>query len=102
MTVFDDDAPRFTVRVAYGTSQRTTRLFRGEFAILRDRDRAAFEAAGLSYDSKFNLGQALDLPYSSEWFSAPPSAPNGNTPRLGMLHPSMMRAVQAAFAAAGS
>ena len=99
MTVFDDDAPRYTVRVAYGTSQGTTRLFSGEFAILRDRDRAAFDAAGLSYDTKFNLGQAVDLPYSSDWFSGPPAAPIGNTPRLGMLHPSMMRAAQAAFRA---
>ena len=35
LVVFDDDAPRFEVRVAYGTSQRTTTLHRGEFTILR-------------------------------------------------------------------
>ena len=42
LAVFDDDAPQFTVRVAYGvgTSQRTTTLHRGEFSILRDRDPA--------------------------------------------------------------
>lgn len=37
LVVFDDDAPEFTVQVAYGTSQRTTKLYRGEFAILRDK-----------------------------------------------------------------
>ena len=45
LAVFDDDAPRFEVRVVYGTSQRTTMLHRGEFSILRDRNAAAFGAA---------------------------------------------------------
>ena len=60
LAVFDDDAPQFTVRVAYSTSQRTTTLHRGEFSILRDRNPVAFETAGLSYDTKFDLKQALD------------------------------------------
>ncbi len=100
LAVFDDDAPRFTVRVAYGTSQRTTSLYRGEFSILRDRNPAAFAAAGPSYDTKFNLKQAVDLPYTTGWFSVPPAAPHGQTPRLGVLHPSLVRAVEAAFRAA--
>ncbi len=100
LVVFDDDVPHFEVRVAYGTSQRTTTLHRGEFSILRDRNRAAYEAAGLSYDTKFDLKQAIDLSYTTEWFSVPPAAPHGQTPKLGTLHPSLMRAVQAAFEAA--
>ena len=100
LVVFDDDMPHFEVRVAYGTSQRTTTLHRGEFSILRDRNRAAYEAAGLSYDTKFDLKQAIDLSYTTEWFSVPPAAPHGQTPKLGTLHPSLMRAVQAAFEAA--
>lgn len=62
LAVFDDDAPQFTVRVAYGTSQRTTTLHRGEFSILRERNPAAYESAGLSYDTKFDLRQSVDLP----------------------------------------
>ena len=100
LAVFDDDVPQFTVRVAYGTSQRTTTLYRGEFAILKDRNVAAYEAAGLSYDTKFDLKQALDLPYTTEWSSVPPAAPHGQSPKLGTLHPSLVRAVQAAFEAA--
>ena len=100
LTVFDDDAPQFVVRVAYGTSQRTTTLRRGEFSILRDRNPTAYAAAGLSYDTRFDLKQALDLPYSKEWFSVPPAAPHGQTPRLSVLQPSLVRAVQAAFRAA--
>ena len=100
LVVFDDESPRFTVRVAYGTSQKTTTLHRGEFSILRDRNLAADEAAGLSYDTKFDLGQAVDLPYTTEWFSVPPAVLHGQTPKLGTLHPSLVRAVQAAFRAA--
>jgi len=100
LVVYDDAAPNFTVRVAYGTSQRTTQLHRGEFAILRDKNPAAYRAAGLSYDTKFNLRQALDLPYNTEWFSVPPAAPHGQKPTLGTLHPSLVRAVEAAYRAA--
>ena len=100
LVVFDDDAPHFSVRVAYGTSQRTTRLYRGEFSILHERNPVAYVAAGLSYDTKFDLRQVLNLPYNTEWFSVPPAAPYGQTPKLGVLHPSLVRAVQAAFRAA--
>ncbi len=100
LEVFDDDAPQFFVRVAYGTSQRMTSLRRGEFSIERSRNLAAFEAAGLSYDTKFDLKQVLELPFSTEWFSVPPAAPHGQTPKLGTLHPSLVRAVQAAYQAA--
>jgi hypothetical protein len=97
VVVFDDAAPLFTVRIAYGTSQKTTQLYRGEVAILQSRNPAAYAAAGFSYDTKFNLRQLVDLPYTTEWFSVPPTAPNGQTPVLGTLHPSLVRAVQAAF-----
>jgi hypothetical protein len=100
LMVFDDDAPQFTARVAYGTSQRTTTLYRAEFSILRDRNAAAFQAAGLSHDTKFDLKQTLDLPYTTDWFSVPPAAPHGQTPKLGTLYPSLVHAVQAAFLAA--
>jgi hypothetical protein len=100
LAVFDDDAPQFHVRVAYGTSQRAITLHRGEFSILRDQNRAAYETAGLSYNTKFDLKKALDLPFTTEWFSVPPAAPHGQIPKLGVLHPSLMRAVEAAFRAA--
>ena len=102
LVVFDDDAPQFTVRVAYGTSQRTTSLRRGEFSILHNlhnRNPTAYEAAGLSCDAKLDLKQDLNLPCSTEWFSVPPAAPHGQTPKLGTLQPSLVRAVQAAFKA---
>ena len=100
LAVFDDDAPQFEVRLAYGTSQRTTTLHRGEFSILRDRNPAAYSAAGFSYDTKFDLKQIIDLPFMTEWFSVPPTAPHGQIPKLGTLHPSLVRALEAAYRAA--
>lgn len=99
LRVLDDGAPPFQVQIAYGTSQRTTTLYRGEFSILRDRNRAAFYASGLTYDTKFNLNRTIELPYTSEWFSVPPHSPHGQNPKLGILHPSLMTAVKAAFRA---
>ena len=99
LVVFDDDAPQFYVRVAYGTSQRTTTIYSGEFSILSERNPAAYKAAGLSYDTKFDLKQAIDLPFTTEWFTVAPSAPHGQTPKIGTLHPSLVPAVQAAYRA---
>src|SRR5437867_2407853 len=96
VVVFDDDAPQFVVRAVYGASQRTATLHRREFAILRDRKPAAYQATGLSYDTKFNLKQMLDLPYTTDWFSVPPAAPHGQSPKLGTLHPSLVHALEAA------
>ena len=63
---------------------------------------AAYAAAGLSYDTKFNLGKVLELPFNDVFFSVPPHAPHGQIPRLGTLHPSIVRFAAAAFAAASS
>ncbi len=97
LAVYDDEEPEFVVRVVYGTSKRTTELHRGEFAILQAKNPAAYEAAGLSFDTKFNMKQALDLPFTSEWFSVPPSVPHGRKPLMGTLHPSLVRAAAAAL-----
>ena len=97
LVVFDDDAPQFEVRVVYGTSQRVTILHRGEFSIQRERNPAAYDIAGLSYDTKFDLKQTVDLPYTTEWFSVPPAARHGQSPKLGTLHPSLVRALEAAY-----
>ena len=90
------------VEVAYGTSRKVDALFSGEFAIT-PADQAAYEAAGLSYPTKFNLGETFELDFNDEWFAVPPRAPHGQTPKLGVLHPSLMRRAKAAFdAAAGT
>ena len=61
---------------------------------------AAYASAGLSYDTKFDLRNVLELPYNSNYFSVPPHAPHGQNPKLGSLHPSMVRIAGAALATA--
>lgn len=87
------------VQVAYGTSQKVDKLFAGEFAIT-PRDGDAYAMSGLSYPTKFNLASRFVLPFDEDWFAVAPGAPYGQTPRLGILHPSLMRRARAAMNAA--
>lgn len=88
------------VTVVYGTSQQLQRLASGEFAIRAAQNPVAYALAGLSFDTKFNFKQMLDLPWTGAYFKVPPRAPHGQTPKLGTLHPSMMKAALAAYLAA--
>lgn len=94
-----EDQDHSVVVVAYGTSQKVDHLYAGEFAIA-PVDRAAYEAAGLSSPTKFVLGRTSELDYNDVWFAVPPGAPYGQTPKLGLLHPSLVRRARAAFNAA--
>ena len=86
------------VEVAFGTSQKTNRLYSAEFLLGPD-DGDAFRTAGLSYPTKFDLGKSLQLPYRAEWFAVAPGAPFGQNPKLGLLHPSLMRRARGALEA---
>ena len=94
-----EHAGRPVVEVCYGTSQKTDQLYAGEFAITPIDD-AGFSAAGLSHPTKFNLGETFELDYNDTWFGVAPGAPHGQTPKMGLLHPSLMRRVTAAARAA--
>jgi hypothetical protein len=94
----EDNEGRLFVNVAYATSQKTDRLYSGEFRITKSEHPAAYASAGLSYDTKFDLSKMLELPYNDDYFSVPPHAPHGQNPKLGTLHPSMVRIAAAAFA----
>ncbi len=87
------------VAVVYGTSQRVDKLSAGEFAITRVGHAAAYKAAGLSHDTKFDFKQTARLPWSEEFFAVPPGAPNGQKPLIGTLHASVIRAAAAAHTA---
>jgi mRNA-degrading endonuclease toxin of MazEF toxin-antitoxin module len=90
------------VTVVYGTSQRLERLLAGEFAIRKAQNPAAYALAGLSFDTKFNFRQLVDLPWTDAFFKVPPKAGHGQSPQLGTLHPSLMHAARAAYLAATS
>lgn len=51
------------VFVAYGTSQRTDRIGRGEFVVRKS------PTLGLEADTKFTLAKACWLPVTEHWFS---------------------------------
>ena len=99
LEVFSDNAPQYAVLMAYGTSQKVNQLYSGEFAITA-QDGPAFTVAGLSYPTKFNLKRRVELQYVETYFQVPPGAPFGQMPKLGTLHPSLVRRVDAAWAAA--
>lgn len=87
------------VQVAYGTSQKVDKLFPGEF-VITPSDGDAYSISGLSYPTKFNLASTFELPFNEDWFGVPPGAPHGQVPKLGVLHPSLMRRARAAMEAA--
>jgi hypothetical protein len=87
------------VEAIYGTSRKLERLYPGEFSITRE-DGDAFAASGLSYPTKFDTARSVFLPYDDEWFAVPAGAPCGQTPTLGVLHPSLVKRARAAFNAA--
>ncbi len=93
-----EDQGRPVVEVAYGTSQKTDSLYSGEF-VISSSDPVAYEASGLSYATKFNLAVTFELDFNDTWFAVAPGAPHGQTPKLGVLHPSLVRRVQAAAGA---
>ena len=94
-----DDAALIFVSVAYGTSQKLNRVYSGEFQITQIDNPAAYAMAGLSFDTKFDLRAILSLPFNQEWFSVPPHAPHGQNPKLGTLHPSMVKVASTAYKA---
>jgi hypothetical protein len=49
--------------------------------------------------AQLNLRNVLELPFNDAYFSVPPRAPHGQIPKLGTLHPSMVRIAATAFAA---
>jgi hypothetical protein len=101
LRVYDDEAPVYRVLVAYGTSQKTQTLYSGEFRITPE-DGEAYQLAGLSYPTKFSLARIVELPYTHAWFCPPSSSPFGQTPRLGVHHPSLHRRAAAAWQAVES
>lgn len=86
----------YEVIVAYGTSQRVTDLVRGEFAI-NANDSPAFEKSGLSYPTKFDLRKTVRVPFNSLWFGPPPSPRGSQTPKLGELHATCSKKLNAAY-----
>jgi PemK-like, MazF-like toxin of type II toxin-antitoxin system len=84
------------VTVAYGTSQKLDRLMAGEFVIRKADNAAAYLLAGLSFDTKFDLGKTVAVTWNDTFFAVAPEAKYGQTPKLGSLHAGMMKTATSA------
>ncbi|MBC3374253.1 hypothetical protein HU762_09895 [Pseudomonas sp. SWRI92] len=92
VAVFDDD---HAVRIAYGTTQKTEKLYPGEFVL--DPADPGFSSSGLTHRTKFDLNHEVQVLFDSDWF-----APNQSVyacvplPKMGRLDVSYYPAVQKA------
>ena|SRR5437868_15509667 len=92
VAVFDND---HAVRIAYGTTQKTNKLYPGE--VVLDPADGGFPLSGLTQRTKFDLNHEVDVFFDSDWF-----APNQSVyaavplPKMGSLHISYDPAVQKA------
>ncbi|OGA05987.1 MAG: hypothetical protein A3D95_10870 [Betaproteobacteria bacterium RIFCSPHIGHO2_12_FULL_69_13] len=68
------------VTVAYGTSEDVDNCHPGELKIESNQD------AGLSFDTKFDLGNRVKLPFDEEWFAPSPNRRFGDHPKRGILN----------------
>ena len=88
--------PDHAVLVAYGTSQRTDKIFPGEFVL--DPSDPGFPLSGLTTRTKFDLNRAVQLPFDSVWFGpAPGPYVSSPLPKLGTLHISYSQAANDAW-----
>jgi hypothetical protein len=87
------------VRVVYGTSKQLSKLKTGEVSICKAKSPEGYRAAGLSYDTKFNMKAIVDLPWTERFFRSAPGAPYGVSPKIGTLHASLVRTFALAYEA---
>ena len=69
LTTKKDEEGFVFVAVAYGTSQKTDRLYTGEFRINKIEHPVAYASAGLSFDTKFDLRNVLELPFNDNYLA---------------------------------
>ncbi|MCY1366369.1 hypothetical protein D9M69_532620 [compost metagenome] len=82
--------------IAYGTSQRTDKLYPGEFVL--DPQDDGFHLSGLSVRTKFDLSRTVQVPFDSAWFDPAPGVHiQSPLPKMGTLHPSYMVAANEAY-----
>ncbi len=79
---------RSSVEVAFGTSRKTDRLFRGEFLVASP---SGMRAAGLDLATKFDLARTVRLPWAREFFTVKPAR---RRLILGSLHPTDVLALK--------
>jgi hypothetical protein len=87
------------LKVAYGTSKKVNQLMAGEFAICKLANPLAYQLAGLAFDTKFDLRTVVEIPWDELFFAVPPRPEHGQHPKLGVLHPGLVKVVASALRA---
>lgn len=89
-------APEFkAISVAYGTSQKTDRIYPTEFLV--DSSDPNFALTGLSVSTKFDMAHQVQIPFNSDWVAKAPSAVlNSPLPKLGVLPANFVKAAREA------
>jgi hypothetical protein len=95
-----DEADPIRVRLVYGTSQDCDAIAASELRI-GPENQAAYALAGLSWPTKFCARNIVVLDYTDHWFALAPGIPLKPTPKLGILHPTLLAPLAAALKAAG-
>jgi hypothetical protein len=76
-----DGSTEVFVTVAYGTSEDVDNCHPGEIKI-----ECGDPYAGLSFDTKFDIGNRVKLPFDEEWFAPSASGRFGAHPKRGKLN----------------
>lgn len=76
-----DGSTEVFVTVAYGTSEDVDDRHPGELRI-----ESTDPHAGLAFDTKFDIGNRVKLPFDAEWFAPSPNKRFGEHPKRGMLN----------------
>lgn len=84
------------VRVVYGTSQKTQKIYPTEF--LLKKGEPGFSLSGLARDTKFDMAVKVELPFNSDWFDLAPIKDGvaSMSPVMGALHPTYLERVKQA------
>ncbi len=86
----DRRTSRSSVEVAFGTSKKTDRLYKGEFLVATPSGR---RAAGLDLATKFDLGRTVRIPWAIQIFTI---RPGDDSLIMGSLHPTDVMALRQA------
>lgn len=86
----DRRTSRSSVEVAFGTSKKTDKLYKGEFLVATPSGR---RAAGLDLATKFDLGRTVRIPWAIQFFTVRPGA---DSLIVGSLHPTDVMALRQA------
>ncbi|ESQ81454.1 type II toxin-antitoxin system PemK/MazF family toxin [Asticcacaulis benevestitus] len=85
------------ISIAYGTSQKTDRIYPTEFLI--GSSDPNFALTGLSVSTKFDMARQVQIPFNSDWVAkAPGAALNSPLPKLGVLPANLVKAAKEAAA----